>query len=433
MHFGFITVPFRSHFTALAALAQALRTRGHAVTFFHQRDAASYLTASPLTFEAVGHASHPAGTLARTVERAANPRGPLGFNAVIRDMARTTDMLCRELPAALTDRRVDALIVDQMEAAGGLVAQALGLPFISVACALPINRQPNLPLPVMPFAFKDTPMAARMYSESTRVYDWMMRPLGRVIEAHARRLGLPPRQRLDQCLSPLAQISQTTERFDFPRDASAALLHHVGPLRDEAAMSSAPAGQSPRRRSRARPLVFASLGTLQGHRLPLFEKIARACARLPADLLLAHCDRLRRDDVQKLKAIGATTVVSFADQAQALADADAVVTHAGLNTVLDAIAARTPILALPIAFDQAGVAARVTHAQVGYWASPSRSNAASLAGQLTRLLADDAVRQGLDRQAQGIAVAGGAARAADLVLAALAIGTPSEPAGDHHG
>jgi zeaxanthin glucosyltransferase len=41
-----------------------------------------------------------------------------------------------------------------------------------------------------------------------------------------------------------------------------------------------------------RPFVFASLGTLQGQRFGLFRRIAKACRRLDAQLLVAHCGGL---------------------------------------------------------------------------------------------------------------------------------------------
>jgi UDP:flavonoid glycosyltransferase YjiC (YdhE family) len=120
-----------------------------------------------------------------------------------------------------------------------------------------------------------------------------------------------------------------------------------------------------------------------------------------------------------LKRAGASWVCAFAPQQQALARADAVVSHAGLNTVLDAIAARTPILALPIAFDQPGAAARILHAGIGLRASPRLAGAAVIERQLRRLFDEPRFGAKLDALAPALAQAGGAARAADIVEAAL--------------
>ena len=419
-HFGVVAPAFYSHFGALSALALALHARGHRITFFQCPDAAGYLNDERLGFHAVGAASHPPGSLAEALRRAADPGSPLGLRRVINDMAATTTMLCRELPAAFERLQVDAVLGDQMEAAGGLVAEALGLPFVSVACALPVNREAGIPLPVMPFDWSTGERALHMVDGSTRVYDWMMTPHRRAIEAETRRLGIPVRGALHECLSPIAQISQTVAAFDFPRTQLPPGFHHVGPLR--AASHKAPARiDALPAIDPDRPFIFASLGTMQGHRFDLFKRIAKACRQLDAQLLIAHCGGLDARQAAALEGLGATWVCAFAPQDAALARADAVVSHAGLNTALDAAANTTPILALPIAFDQPGVAARIRHAGVGLSASPRFASAAQLARQLRRLLEEPGFKERCAWLAANVSQAGGSVHAASIVEHALNI------------
>jgi zeaxanthin glucosyltransferase len=420
-HFGVVAPAFYSHFKAMQALASALVARGHRVTFLHRPDARAYLDDARIGFHALGLESHPTGSLDAVARRAADPGGPLRLRRVILDMASSTDMLCRELPGAIELLGIDAILADQMEAAGGLVAEALGLPFVSVANALPVNRDPAVPLPVMPFAYEDSERARHIVEGSTRVYDWMMGPHGRVIEGHARRFGLGKRSALHDCLSPLAQVSQTLREFDFPRSELPAHFHHVGPLRPIASVSGPdPYAAAMPDVAPGRPFVFASLGTMQGGRLGLFERIARACRRIDAQLLVAHCGGLDERQERALEKAGATWVCAFAPQRAVLERADVVVSHAGVNTVLDAIATRTPILALPIAFDHPGMAARMVHAGIGLRASYRFATPASLARLLRRLLDEPQFGARLDELSGAVARAGGTARAADIVEAALA-------------
>ncbi len=418
-HFGVVAPAFYSHFSALGALAGELVQRGHRVTFVHRPDARAYVADPRIDFHAVGAATHPPGSLDAVLRRAANPGSPLGLRRVILDMAGSTDMLCRELPRAIDALGIDAVIADQMEAAGALVAEGLGLPFVSVACALPVNREPGIPLPVMPFDYAEDERARAIYEGSTRVYDWMMSPHRRSIEANARRLGLPARDALHDCLSPLAQVSQTVAAFDFPRRALPPHFHHVGPLRPTGAHAGSTKRHFMPAIAAGKPFVFASLGTMQGGRLALFKRIARACRALDAQLLVAHCGGLDTDQERILEAAGATWVCGFADQQAVLDRADAVVSHAGSNTIMDAIAARTPILALPIAFDQPGTAARVAHTGIGLKASARLTGSAQLARLLRRLLDEDGFRTRLDAMGESVASAGGTLRAADIIEAAL--------------
>ena len=106
--------------------------------------------------------------------------------------------------------------------------------------------------------------------------------------------------------------------------------------------------------------------------------------------------------------------------------ADAVISHAGLNTVMDAIAAHTPVLALPIAFDQPGVAARVCHAGIGLRASPRFASSATLGRQLARLLEEPGFKANSVALAHSVNSAGGAERAAGIVEAALRLKRPAE-------
>lgn len=408
-HYAVIAPPLYSHVRALEALAQALIARGHRVTFMQQAEARTLLGDARIGFYPLGERSHPPGSLAHTLELTAHPSG-MGIFRLIADMAKTSDMLCRELPAALQQAGVDGLIVDQMEAAGGLVADALGLPFVSVACALPVNREPHLPLPVMPFNYGTGARRQKLYATSERIYDWLMRRHSEVIARHAHAFGLGERRSLHDCLSPLAQISQTLPAFDFPRRQLPAHFHAVGPLRHVHATPEAAAPSTS-------PLVFASLGTLQGHRFTLFRTIARACRQLNVRLLIAHCGGLNAAQEARLRLYGAE-VTDFADQPAVLRQAQAVITHGGLNTVMDAIESATPMLTIPLAFDQPGVAARVVYCGIGRRASRF-TTVNALAKKLGALLNDPGYRQRLSLMQTQLALAGGATCAAAVVEQAL--------------
>ncbi|HBW43102.1 MAG TPA: zeaxanthin glucosyltransferase, partial [Leclercia adecarboxylata] len=101
-----------------------------------------------------------------------------------------------------------------------------------------------------------------------------------------------------------------------------------------------------------------------------------------------------------------------------LRDASAVITPAGLNPVMDAIATATPILAVPLAFDQPGVAARVVFSGIGLKAcrfSPSRT----LSQHLLDLLENKQYTQRITALQTQLINAGGAARAAEIIEQAV--------------
>jgi len=413
-HFAVIAPPFYSHVQALQHLSQALIARGHRITFIQQTDVSTLLTDRRIGFFPLGLTSHPAGSLAHTLQLAAHPLGP-SMLKLISEMARSSDMLCRELPVVLNTLAVDGVIVDQMEPAGALAAEALDLPYVSVACALPLNREADFPLAVMPFDYGTSDQARERYRASEKIYDWLMRRHDRVIARNAHAMGLSPREKLHHCFSPLAQISQLIPTLDFPRQALPDHFHAVGPLRAPEASQAAQPRYFPQGN---RPRIFASLGTLQGHRYGLFKTIVRACQEIDAQLLLAHCGRLSPFQAEKLAQASHVQVVDFADQAAALAQADLAITHGGMNTVLDAINHLTPLLTIPLAFDQPGVAARVVWHGIGRRASRFTTSHA-MARQLQTLLSETHYAEQMKRLRAALRQAGGASQAADIVEQAM--------------
>ena len=419
--FAVFCPPFPSHTSALGVLCSELIDRGHEVVWLQQADVRRQLTDARIQFQPVGETRYQPGSLQALLARAARPGGPVGLRRVIRDVAGCTDMLCNEAPAQLRILGIEAVLADQMEAAGGLVATALGLPFVSVACALPVNREARVPLPVMPWSYAEDDAALHRNAVSERIYDWLMQPHAKVIAAQSARLGLPGRRTIVDCLSPLLQLSQTTCGFDFPRVSAPQALWHVGPLRRSSsthlhAVAEELAVWQP---VPDRPFVFASLGTLQGWRLPLFKRIARACRAIDAQLLVAHCGGLDAMGEEQLRRAGAQWVVAFADQAKALERADLLVTHGGLNTVMDGLAAGVPMLALPIAFDQPGVAARVAHAGVGLRLMPARASTNAIKNALRTLLSDPSYKVRARALGAEVHNAAGVAGAADLIESVL--------------
>ncbi|TFY98444.1 glycosyltransferase [Ramlibacter rhizophilus] len=426
-HFAIIAPPFPSHVRALESVASHLVSRGHRLSWLQQADARQALRDPRIGFVALGASSHPPGSLGGLMARAAAPGSPWGLRRVIQDMAAGTRMLCRELSGALRSLGAEAVLADPMEAAGALVARGLGLPYASLSCAMPLNREPGLPLAVMPW--RPAPDAQdwrrRVLDESERVYDRLMAPLYDEIEHQARGFGLGRLRRLDELLSPRLQLSQMTRGIEFPLQAAPRELHYTGPWRrpDEGSRE-VPWPAHWRRRPEA-PLVFASLGTMQGGRLALFRRIARACRAEGMQLVIAHCGLLDAAQAHELQRAGADWVTDFVPQPAMLAHAQLAVTHAGINTVMDCLAAGTPMLALPLAFDQPGTAARVAWHGAGLQMHPRLATTGRIRRGLRRLLEEAGFAERALALGRGIPEAGGAPRAADLIEAMVV--SPDSP------
>lgn len=77
-----------------------------------------------------------------------------------------------------------------------------------------------------------------------------------------------------------------------------------------------------------KPLIYASMGTLQNRLQYVFEYIAEACAELEAQLVISLGGSAVPETLPKLH--GTPLVVKFAPQLELLQKASLVITHAGL-------------------------------------------------------------------------------------------------------
>ncbi|HEX9955580.1 MAG TPA: glycosyltransferase [Allosphingosinicella sp.] len=398
-HFAVIAPPLTGHFKPLAALAHTLEARGHRVTFVHHAGAAPL--AASLGVDFVPLPEGKGGEL-----------GLSGVGGTVAEMARLTHLLCRHAPDLLRFIGADAILADQLEPAGGLLAEYLRLPFATIACALPINREPGVPPPYVDWPFDRSEKGLNRNRGGYRVSDFLMRRIGTTIRREALNFGLRPRRLLEDCFSPTLQLAQAVAGIDFPRSQLPPSFHYLGPFRTPSEDTfELPDGGN------IRPLVYCSFGTLQGSRIRLFERVAAACQRLDLRLVLTHCGRLTPAQATSLP--GNPLVRDFLPQEAVLAQADLVVTHAGFNTVIETLTQGLPMVALPLAFDQPAVGARIARAGAGIVLKPARASRTSLEEAIETVRTQPSYRARSAILANEIAYAGGATRAADLIEAHL--------------
>jgi zeaxanthin glucosyltransferase len=409
VHLAVIAPPFASHFRALEYLAVELILRGYRVTFFQQADARQMLSHPRVGFHSLGQTSHPPGSLNKDSDPSNSPFTLLNAFGFARALGRQTDMLCRELPAALASLKVDALLCDQWEAAGGMVSEALGLPFISIACSLPINRGDAVPHPLTARAYGMDDRSLKHYRSSTALLDWLAGPLRRSIAANARRLAISPRNGPHECLSRMAQIGQTVYGLDFPRPELPGCYHEVGPLSPSDALQT----ELPWPIDPQCPFILTSLGPQHSHRNALLERIARACAVLGVQLLIEHRGKLNTGQCNRLLAQGATWVTAQAPRQATLAAADIVICTPDIDSVMAAVSANTAILAIPIAFDQPAMASRILYNGIGRRVGPKASTR-EVKAQLALLL-EDQPSANMAYLQRNLARAGGVKRAAEVI------------------
>jgi zeaxanthin glucosyltransferase len=236
-------------------------------------------------------------------------------------------------------------------------------------------------------------------------------PVFREVNQQRNAWGLRPFKRSEEALSPLAQITQLPEALEFEIvGKKPAGLHYTGPFLDS---EQRPAVEFPWERLDGRPLIYASMGTLQNGSEAIFRTIAEACAGLDSQLLISLGGGL--DPARLGKLAGNPLVVSFAPQLEILKRAALVITHGGLNTVLESLCEGVPLVAVPLANDQPGVAARLKARGACVVVPRYRLNAARLRKAVMLVLQDARYREAAQVLQRIIQRMDGPGRAAELI------------------
>lgn len=396
----------RGHLNPFLALARELQRRGHRVTVFQMPDLEASVRAEDVDFVPIGACDHPLGSLPQSLAELGKLSGWAALRFTVRAVAKTTEMICRDAPQALREAQVDVLLVDQTEPAGGSVAEHLGLPYVTLCNALALNREPNVPPPFTSWSYSTSPWARLRNRLGYALSDRILAPVRKVLASHRRGWKLPEHKSPEDSFSHFAQISQQTREFDFPRTLLPSCFHYVGPLRGPERQKLA----FPWEQLDGRPLIYASLGTLQTSKTSLFEVFVEACKGLDVQLVLAGRSR------ESLGTLPENVIATvYAPQLELLKRASLTLTHGGLNTVLDSLSCGVPMILIPVTYEQPAIAARVARIGAGLSIPLSHVSRNRLSTDINQIATTGVYRAKARAMAASIRTAGGTVRAADII------------------
>jgi len=408
----------------MCALGRELQRRNHQVTLFSIPDIRSKVINSGLNFETIGETEFPIGSLEQNYKQLGEMSGFVAFKFTISWIKKETVMLLRELPQALKNARVEALLVDQLTTAGSAVADYLNLPFVTICNALLVNREPDVPPFSTDWSYSPTWQARLQNQMGNFFINRLTQPIRELINRQRILWNLAPYSNIQNFYSPLAQICQLPPEFDFPRKKLPQCFHYIGPLKDPSGLepvsfSSIP---FPFEKLTGQRLIYASLGTLQNRKWEIFQTIAEACLGNDAQIVISLGNPNIQDFALDLP--GSPLVVPYAPHQQLIEKATLVITHAGMNTTLAALSSGVPLVAIPIANEQPGIASRIARTGAGEVVPLKRLNVPRLRDTIRLVLAEDSYKQNALRLQDTIRHAGGVTRAADIIEQAVSTGQP---------
>jgi zeaxanthin glucosyltransferase len=333
------------------------------------------------------------------------------MDSVFDRMRQNSRMVLRDAPNAILSEKIDALIVDQAEFAGGSVAECLGLPFVTAILTLPLNLKSNFPFSESPAESELSVRATRRNAPGNSRLGFTQVRILALINRQRKRWSLQAKIGLNAFDSQLAQISQLPAGFDFPNRNLPSCFHYTGPFFDGTGRRETTFPWS--RLDSSRPLVFVSMGTLQNGVERVFRVVAQACAKFPVQTVISLGGGMSPEVFGELP--GNPIVVSYAPQLDLLGRAALTIFHGGLNTALESLAQGVPMIAIPVTFDQPGVGARLVWTGTGRMIPIRELTADRLIIEIGEILTNAQYRTNAKILQKQISAINGVKSAADII------------------
>ncbi|MFE4642372.1 glycosyltransferase [Streptomyces sp. NPDC056730] len=388
--FLLVVPPLVGHINPLVGVAGELARRGHQVAWAGQAEQIRRLAGPDAT---VFDCAMPTQGLTRPPELT----GPAAFRFLWAEFfVPLADMMAPDIEAAIDAFRPDVVLGDQHAVAGALVAERKGIPYVTSATT---SAELVDPLAGMP-----------------KVAAW----LGDLLGALRTRIG-DPAGTADPRFSPYGVIAFTGRELLGDAPLPWERTHLVGPaIAPRADHSDFPWEEL----DPGRPTVLVSLGTANADAGGRF--LTEAVTAL--DGLGDAVQGIVVDPGHTLSAVPPGVLVrAHVPQLDLLARADAVVCHAGHNTVCESLWHGLPLVLAPIRDDQPIVAQQVVDAGAGVRVRFNRVNAARLATAVETVLdSGSGHRAAAEAIGRSFRAAGGHVTAADH-LERIAAGRATAP------
>jgi zeaxanthin glucosyltransferase len=408
MKLGFICLNIPGHLNPMTALARQLQARGHDIVFLYSSGAAG------LPF-VPGPEKEP---FSESRPEVSKMQGDDALEFACRLVLDQTETILESLPAMVEANDIDALVLDTVQFYAELGAMQLDLPYIHVSGALHFDYTGYTPLSLYGWSHQATPQALARNREGVKKFAKLLGRGSAGVRAYAKSAGL----KIDWedpgfTLSPLASITQTPRAFDFENSRWPSQFHHTGPFHDGNGRAKV---DFPWERLTGEPLIYASMGTILNGRLDVFRTIVAALAKhKDLQLVLSVGDQVDPEEIGPVPSNA--IIVKQAPQLELLKQTSVCITHAGLNTVLESLAQGVPQVAIPVTFEQPGVAARIAQKQTGVVTSLDKLTADYLSTLLDEVLTDSIYRDNAGKLQRVIAEANGLSVAADLIEESLGV------------
>ncbi len=302
------------------------------------------------------------------------------------------------MSAAIASVRPDVIATDYLLLGSYVAAERAGLPLAALVHTVYPLPAPGIP----PYGLGLKPATGVI----GRVRDTLVAQIfRRFYDAGLAQLN---HLRADTGLQPVTSVFQqfyrasrllvlTSQAFDLPARALPPDVRYVGAQLDDPAWLQP--WEAPVATADHLPLVVVSLSTTYQHQEDLLKRVIAALAELPVQGLVTLGPALSQRDFAFPPNV---TAAAYIPHILLCPQADLVVTHGGLGTIMTALTFGKPLVCMPMGRDQSDNAVRVVYRDAGV-ACSSKAGVAELRRVIGRALEDQKLRLGAQRVAAEMA------------------------------
>lgn len=380
----FFCIPAHGHTNPTLGVVQELIQRGHEVWYYSYNNLRQKIEATGAHFVSCDDYD---AEQRITPKDAARIGKDIAFSTKI--LVDTTLALDDTIIAHMQTMQPDCIVADSMAVWGKAVAIKLGTPFVSSTTTFAFNRH-----------------SAQVMKQSLWELIKMLLSMPKINKQLKRlqRKGYPIHNILDiiQNDNNTQTIVYTSPEFQPCSDTFSDCYSFVGP-------SIRPI-EHPIQKTQDK-LIYISMGTVNNDMLSLYQQCIAAFAETDYQVIISVGEQL---NIRKLGLLPKNiSVYPRVDQIAVLEQADAFITHCGMNSVSEALYYRVPLVMLPQTNEQKGVAARVL--ELGAGIQPDKISAESLRDAVERILCEPSYRTNASAIADSFHKCSGVKGAADKI------------------
>ncbi|MEV4410412.1 macrolide family glycosyltransferase [Catellatospora sp. NPDC049609] len=383
-HIAFFNIPAIGHVYPTLAVVRELTRRGHRVTYATTEDRRAVV-------EEAGAVVRPYRSL-RPPDSDPSVRVPSRDGYISHSLLsflEEAEAAFKGLQPVYRDDRPDLIVFDRMAFAGRVLAARLDVPMVQLWPMLVSNEHWSMG------------QALNAFDPADPVLHTYLSKLEMFLGAHC------PTLHPDEFLSPRpeAHLAFYPRSFQYAGDLFGPGYRFVGPC-----LRRTPLRWQP---PRDRDVVLVTLGTVYNARPDFYRFCAEAFGGSDWHVVLAVGERI---DLAALGRLPRNVEVHrFVPQLDVLAHATAMVCHAGMGGVMEAMSHGVPVLAVPQTLEQEANALRVEQLSLGARLPADLTVPGGLKDTVELMVKDPAITDGVGHMRRAVATSGGAARAADII------------------